>query len=206
MQVNIKTMKNDKQKIQKGNSNIEYASFHARAIAALIDCALMALAFMPLFYLTNKIIFGNMLPIDVINSVSKDLLALSPNGQGLSFKEFIEFIENNSKLREYFITNHGLLKSIINQIIQLFSIAMIIIYFWMKKQATPGKMCLSLKIIDANTLDKPSNKQLILRLFGYIISTLPLLLGIIWISFDPKKQGWHDKIANTVVIKCKKKR
>ena len=205
MQVNVKTMKKDQKKISKNNNDVEYASFHARAIAALIDCLLMALAFMPLFYLTNKIIFGNMLPIDVINSVSRDLLAQSQNGQSLSYKEFMEFIENNQRLKEYFITNHGLLKSTINQIIQLFSIALVIIYFWIKKQATPGKMCLSLKIVDANNLGKPSTKQLVSRMFGYIVSTLPFLLGMIWISFDPRKQGWHDKIANTVVIKNKKK-
>jgi uncharacterized RDD family membrane protein YckC len=206
MQVNIKTMKKNQKKIAKKNNEVEYASFHARAIAALIDCLLMALAFMPLFYLTNKIIFGNMLPIDVINSVSRDLLAQSPNGQSLSYKEFMAFIENNQRLKEYFITNHGLLKSTINQIIQLVSIALVIIYFWIKKQATPGKMCLSLKIVDANNLGKPSNKQLISRMLGYIVSTVPLLLGIIWISFDPRKQGWHDKIANTVVIKNKKQK
>ena len=25
-------------------------------------------------------------------------------------------------------------------------------------------------------------------------------LGFIWIAFDKRKQGWHDKIAGTVVI------
>jgi uncharacterized RDD family membrane protein YckC len=28
-------------------------------------------------------------------------------------------------------------------------------------------------------------------------------LGLIWVAFDPKKQGWHDKLAGTVVIRSK---
>jgi uncharacterized RDD family membrane protein YckC len=26
------------------------------------------------------------------------------------------------------------------------------------------------------------------------------MLGFIWIAFDKRKQGWHDKLAGTVVI------
>ncbi len=43
-------------------------------------------------------------------------------------------------------------------------------------------------------------KQLIGRYFAYVLSTLPLGLGFLWIAFDPKKQGWHDKLAGTAVI------
>ena len=35
------------------------------------------------------------------------------------------------------------------------------------------------------------------------MSTLPLGLGLIWVGIDPKKQGWHDKLAGTVVIRRK---
>jgi uncharacterized RDD family membrane protein YckC len=40
-----------------------------------------------------------------------------------------------------------------------------------------------------------------LRWVGYIISAAGICLGFIWIIFDRKKQGWHDKIAGTVVIR-----
>jgi uncharacterized RDD family membrane protein YckC len=26
-------------------------------------------------------------------------------------------------------------------------------------------------------------------------------LGLIWVGIDPRKQGWHDKLANTVVVR-----
>lgn len=75
------------------------------------------------------------------------------------------------------------------------------ISFWVYKQATPGKMVLKLIIVDAKTGNKASLKQYIIRYVGYLISLIPLGLGYLWIIWDPKKQGWHDKLAGTVVIK-----
>ena len=75
------------------------------------------------------------------------------------------------------------------------------IVFWIYKSATPGKMVTKLTIVDAKTGGKPSTGQLIGRYLGYYVSTIPLLLGIIWVGFDKKKQGWHDKLASTAVIK-----
>ncbi len=77
------------------------------------------------------------------------------------------------------------------------------IWFWIAKQATPGKMVMQAKIVDARTGMAPSTGQYIGRYFAYIISAFPLLLGIIWVAFDEKKQGWHDKLAGTVVVSPK---
>jgi uncharacterized RDD family membrane protein YckC len=77
----------------------------------------------------------------------------------------------------------------------------IFILFWIVKSATPGKMVLGCSIVDARTLGKASNSQNLIRYIGYYISLIPLGLGFIWIGFDARKQGWHDKLANTVVIK-----
>lgn len=82
--------------------------------------------------------------------------------------------------------------------------AIAIIIFWTYKSATPGKMVLKLRIVDAKTGEQPSTGQLIGRYFGYYISIIPLFLGIIWVGIDKRKQGWHDKLAGTVVIKNKK--
>jgi uncharacterized RDD family membrane protein YckC len=75
-----------------------------------------------------------------------------------------------------------------------------VIVFWRFRGATPGKMLFSAKIVDANTLGPPSTGKLVGRYFAYLVSTLVLGLGFIWIAFDPRKQGWHDKLAGTVVI------
>lgn len=75
------------------------------------------------------------------------------------------------------------------------------IYCWWVYQATPGKMLIRARIVDAMTGEKPTGRQMALRYLGYFASTLPLFLGFIWVAFDPRKQGWHDKIAGTVVIR-----
>ena len=75
------------------------------------------------------------------------------------------------------------------------------IWFWLRFLGTPGKMATRLKIVDAKTGNKLSLGQAIGRYFAYIPAMLPLGLGFIWVGIDKKKQGWHDKLAGTVVIK-----
>jgi uncharacterized RDD family membrane protein YckC len=81
--------------------------------------------------------------------------------------------------------------------------AIAVIVFWIFKQATPGKMAVSAKIVDATTGQPASSAQLIGRYLAYFVATIPLCIGIIWVAFDKRKQGWHDKLAGTVVIKNK---
>jgi uncharacterized RDD family membrane protein YckC len=78
--------------------------------------------------------------------------------------------------------------------------AIAVIVFWKTRSATPGKMAISAKIVDAKTGGKPSTGQLVARYFAYLVSMLPLMLGFIWIGIDRRKQGFHDKIAGTVVV------
>jgi len=40
----------------------------------------------------------------------------------------------------------------------------------------------------------------VIRWLGLILSFIVLCLGVIWVAFDPQKQGWHDKIARTYVV------
>jgi len=81
--------------------------------------------------------------------------------------------------------------------------AVVVIVFWIYKSATPGKLYTKLTIVDAKTGEKPSIKQFIIRYLGYYISLIPLGLGFIWIHYDKRKQGWHDKMAGTVVLEEK---
>ena len=67
--------------------------------------------------------------------------------------------------------------------------AIAIIVFWIYKSATPGKMAISAKIVDAKTGENASTAQLIGRYFGYFFSMIPLGIGIIWVAFDKRKQG-----------------
>lgn len=81
--------------------------------------------------------------------------------------------------------------------------AVAVLVFWIVRQATPGKMAVSTRIVDARTGNNPTTAQLVIRYLGYYVSMIPLFLGIIWIAFDRRKQGWHDKLAGTVVVRQK---
>lgn len=84
--------------------------------------------------------------------------------------------------------------------------ALAVIAFWISKQATPGKMAFSARIVDAATGRAPSTGQLVGRYLGYFVACLPLGLGILWVAFDRRKQGWHDKLARTVVVREARRR
>lgn len=71
------------------------------------------------------------------------------------------------------------------------------IIFWIYYSATPGKMIMHMKIVDAETLGKASKWQLVKRFCGYI----SILFGVWFIVFSKQRQALHDKIAGTTVIK-----
>ncbi|WP_409526000.1 RDD family protein [Nitrincola sp. MINF-07-Sa-05] len=97
--------------------------------------------------------------------------------------------------------NTGLIAGPVDFLVSWVLPAILVIAFWIYKQATPGKMAVSAKIVDATTGLPASNAQLVGRYFAYLVSMIPLFLGLIWVAFDKRKQGWHDKLAGTVVVK-----
>lgn len=86
-------------------------------------------------------------------------------------------------------------------LIQFVLPAIAVLIFWMTRQATPGKMAIRASIVDAETGKRPTTAQFVGRYFAYYVSTIPLCLGFIWVGFDARKQGWHDKLAGTVVVR-----
>lgn len=76
-----------------------------------------------------------------------------------------------------------------------------VVLFWIYRSATPGKMATRTRIEDAASGAPPSTRQCVVRYLGYFVSIFGLGLGFLWIAWDRRKQGWHDKLANTVVIR-----
>jgi uncharacterized RDD family membrane protein YckC len=78
------------------------------------------------------------------------------------------------------------------------------VYFWSSNSPWPGQTIgsklLNIRVVRTNGSDL-SISQALIRYVGFVISALCLLIGLIWAAFDPNKQGWHDKIADTYVIK-----
>ena len=66
---------------------------------------------------------------------------------------------------------------------------------------TPGKQVMGIRIVkaDGSTFGVVPG---IIRYVGYFVSGIVLLVGFIWVLFDKDKQGWHDKIAGTYVVKA----
>ncbi|HET7465782.1 MAG TPA: RDD family protein [Candidatus Dormibacteraeota bacterium] len=73
------------------------------------------------------------------------------------------------------------------------------IYGW-GMGSTRGQRFFRLAVVDAESGQPIGFGRAAIRYLGYIVSVLPCYIGLIWAAFDPKKQGWHDKIANTLVI------
>ncbi len=75
-------------------------------------------------------------------------------------------------------------------------------YFWSAQGGgqTLGMRVLNLKVVrtDGSAL---TITQAVIRYFGLFVSFLCLFIGVIWVAFDAEKQGWHDKIAGTYVIR-----
>jgi uncharacterized RDD family membrane protein YckC len=72
-------------------------------------------------------------------------------------------------------------------------------YFHGTTGRTPGKMLLGLQVVSED--GTPISFGIaFLRAVGYLVSGALFNLGFIWVAFDKRKQGWHDKIAGTVVI------
>jgi len=81
------------------------------------------------------------------------------------------------------------------------SVLLVTMVFWKRwRGATPGKKFVHIKIVDSKTFEDIDNKQAITRSFGYIVSTLVLLLGFIMVAFKKDKRGLHDMLAGTSVI------
>ncbi|MDT7042136.1 RDD family protein [Candidatus Nitronereus thalassa] len=79
-----------------------------------------------------------------------------------------------------------------------------VVMFWIYCSATPGKMAIGARLVDSTTGGQPTQRQLVKRYIGYFVSSIPLCWGFIHAAFDPRKQGWHDKLAGTVVVYTKK--
>jgi len=101
---------------------------------------------------------------------------------------------------EYFAMQQMGSMGILNIFFSYFLPIIIVLVFWIYRSATPGKMMLNIKIVDAKTGANITPWQSVLRYIGYYISALFLMLGFIWAGFDERKQAWHDKIAGTVCI------
>ena len=116
------------------------------------------------------------------------------------------YLTGETRLEDYDLQDAAQLWELLNRMsiqlsLDILFLGTIIILYWTFKSATPGKMLIRCSIVDAKTYGKTSSRQNIIRYIGYYIGLIPFGLGFIWIALDSRKQGWHDKMAGTLVIK-----
>ncbi|QKX01139.1 RDD family protein [Wolbachia endosymbiont of Dipetalonema caudispina] len=172
-------------KVKKDKNSIYYITGLKRYISILLDLIIIVIFLQSCSQISNQFF---------INSEdSKTLSQIAAKYQtqiSLSIEEKIV----QSKLIKLLI---------INQIIQFIGLFSYITYMWTRFAATPGKLLLGLRVVDAQTFKRITPKQATKRFFSIILSAAPLFLGFLWSNFNNRCQTWHDKIADTVVITSK---
>ena len=71
--------------------------------------------------------------------------------------------------------------------------------FWSAEGQTIGTTLLGLRVVGVDG-SKLSTGKALLRYLGYIVNAIVLSIGFLWAAFDKRRQGWHDKMAGTIVI------
>jgi uncharacterized RDD family membrane protein YckC len=65
---------------------------------------------------------------------------------------------------------------------------------------TIGKRAVGIRVIDFQTGGALGFGRALVRYLMRIVSAFACLLGYLWMLWDPEKQTWHDKVANSVVV------
>lgn len=166
---------------------IKYATFNARIFASAIDILLIMLVAVPV---THWLIAKVLVPIDI-----NDIAPLLRNPE--TSNDFLKFLHGFWNIAK---EKHILQQALFENLLDIIFIAAYTIPFWFRYSATPGKMLFGMQIQDINTNTPLTHKQAVLRFFCYIVSFLPFSLGFLWIFFNKKHRGFHDILANTIVI------
>ena len=64
---------------------------------------------------------------------------------------------------------------------------------------TPGKWVAGIVVVDSDGRT-PGPAAIPREMIGKFVSYIAGTIGIAWLVFDPRRQGWHDKIAGTFVV------
>lgn len=71
---------------------------------------------------------------------------------------------------------------------------------WVKLRGSPGQLMMGCYVADESSRSPIGWSSAVVRALSYWVSFLPLCLGFFWAAWDKRHQGWHDKLAGTVVL------
>lgn len=153
----------------------QYAGFISRAIGLIIDQAILYIAIVTLTWLTTNALA--LIGIDIANCPST---------------------EGQSIISTLFGNVCDITRTLVFLTAALAPGLYFIVLWWLGGQ-TIGDGVVGVRVMQTSGHGL-SLWRAALRLFGYLVCVLSLGLGFLWVLVDSRRQGWHDKLANTVVV------
>jgi uncharacterized RDD family membrane protein YckC len=108
-------------------------------------------------------------------------------------------------LMKLFSNNNGNISEVLNNVFipfYFFSYLLKCFYFTFFHSyngQTVGKLMCGIRVVDLKGKNISIFKSLI-RFFGYYLSLYCLGFGFLWVLIDKNRQGWHDKLAGSIVV------
>jgi uncharacterized RDD family membrane protein YckC len=159
-----------------------YASFSERINALLFDLIIISIITIYLLSFLKGIVPETKIPPSIIEKCKVN--------QAECFEE----------IQSHYLSSKVLMINFISFLLQIVFSGLFFVLSWISLSASIGKLIFSIKIVDAKTFEKPTKVQFIIRYFGYILSASFFMIGFISAHYNERRQGWHDKLARTVVV------
>jgi uncharacterized RDD family membrane protein YckC len=175
---------------------IVYATFNGRLIANIIDCLFFSIILAPVTWVIKKF-NGDPYSEYLLPELMKNMQA-KPE---LDFSSRFSLMMNDPAIFNAFVANGGISKTIILDLLTILVSGILISICWCYFKTTPGKILIGIKIVDEKTFGDISPMQSVIRSVGCVLTAASLMIGLVWMLFNPKKQAWHDMMAHTAVIK-----
>jgi uncharacterized RDD family membrane protein YckC len=74
-------------------------------------------------------------------------------------------------------------------------------FCWARWGTTIGMALMGLRVVRLEDLQRISWWRALGRLLALYPASVFLGLGIIWVGWEPRKRGWHDRLADTLVLR-----
>jgi uncharacterized RDD family membrane protein YckC len=150
-----------------------YAGFGSRLVARLIDAAIFVIPFLVLFGF-------------VARALPKEYRACTVNGQPAVCR-----VPTGSSIA-------------VLALVALAWFALVIGYYVTRvgnQGATIGQNAMGIKVVDVASGQPIGIGRATGRYFMSVVSSWPCYLGYLWMLWDPRRQTWHDKVVNSIVVK-----
>jgi uncharacterized RDD family membrane protein YckC len=108
-------------------------------------------------------------------------------------------------LMNFFSNNNGNISEVLNTVLIPFYFSSYLLkcfyftFFHSYNGQTVGKLMCGIRVVDLKGKNISIFKSFV-RFFGYYLNLYCLGLGFLWVLIDKNRQGWHDKLAGSIVI------